>query len=311
MPGRLRLADALGVRPGDVIALTGAGGKSTAMLRLAAELAADGLRVLTTTTTRMARSEAALPPLSLALGDPPTLPGDLSQSLETHRHVFLYSHDAPPDKVRGFEPAWVDAHLAVYPAADVLLVEADGGRRRPFKAPYDHEPPIPTTATCVVPTAGLSVLGQPLDETHVYNPEAISLYTGTPPGAPITPALLAPVLSAPSLGLRNVPPAARVIPLLNQATDASLPAAREAAVRLASVPRIAQVLIGAVAGEWPVWEVHSPVAAVVLAAGQSTRMGQPKLLLPWGDGRHDHPCDGRAGAGCGAGGGRRRYRGTP
>lgn len=30
-------------------------------------------------------------------------------------------------------------------------------------------------------------------------------------------------------------------------------------------------------------DADGPVAAVVLAAGQSRRMGQPKLLLPWGD----------------------------
>ena len=29
---------------------------------------------------------------------------------------------------------------------------------------------------------------------------------------------------------------------------------------------------------------NKPVAAVILAAGESRRMGQPKLLLPWGDG---------------------------
>lgn len=282
MPAGLRLADALRARPGDVIAFTGAGGKTSALLRLAAELDARGLRVLTTTTTRMALTEAGQPPLALALGDPPVLPPDLAQALEQKRHVFLYSRQEPPGKVRGFDAAWVDAHLAAYPGADVLLVEADGARRLPLKAPHAHEPPIPAAATCVVPTAGLSVLGQPLDEAHVYNAAAIIAHTGAPPGSAVTPALIASVLGASALGLKNVPPGARVAPLLNQATAGVLPAAREAAARLASVPRIEQVLIGAVSGDPPVWERHRPVAAVVLAAGQSTRMGQPKLLLPWG-----------------------------
>jgi molybdenum cofactor cytidylyltransferase len=35
----------------------------------------------------------------------------------------------------------------------------------------------------------------------------------------------------------------------------------------------------------PAQEVHGRVAAVILAAGRSTRMGQLKQLLPWGSGR--------------------------
>jgi molybdenum cofactor cytidylyltransferase len=30
------------------------------------------------------------------------------------------------------------------------------------------------------------------------------------------------------------------------------------------------------------WKVNSKVTAIILAAGQSRRMGQPKMLLPWG-----------------------------
>ena len=59
----MTLAEALGVRAGEVVAFIGAGGKTTAMYRLAADLAARGLQVIVTTTTKILppdRPEVAL-----------------------------------------------------------------------------------------------------------------------------------------------------------------------------------------------------------------------------------------------------------
>jgi molybdenum cofactor cytidylyltransferase len=44
------------------------------------------------------------------------------------------------------------------------------------------------------------------------------------------------------------------------------------------------VALGAVQSDPPIYELRQRVAAVVLAAGMSTRMGRSKVLLPW-DGR--------------------------
>jgi len=85
-----------------------------------------------------------------------------------------------------------------------------------------------------------------------------------------------------------VPPGARVIPLINKVdTPEALALARETAARLLDAPRIDAVAIGALraAEPDPVREVWGRVAAVVLAAGRSTRMGQPKPTLPWGNGQ--------------------------
>ena len=47
------LREALRVQRGDVVSFVGAGGKTAALFRLAAELRAEGWRVLATTTTRL------------------------------------------------------------------------------------------------------------------------------------------------------------------------------------------------------------------------------------------------------------------
>ncbi len=281
----MNLAQALAVQPGDVVAFVGAGGKTHAMFRLASELVAQGLRVLTTTTTRIAQSELSHAPYTEALGESIRPPEMLSSLLEQHRHVFLFTRlEDRQRKVRGMPPAWLDENLVGYPGVDVLLVESDGSRRLPMKAPLPHEPAVPLSANVVVPVIGLDVLGKPLDEKHVYGADHIRKLTGHPLDVPVTPALVAAALMHPRLSLKGVPPGARIMPLLNKVTAKTLPQAQDIARRVLTDLNIERVLIGAVKENDPVWEVRRRVGAIILGAGQSRRMGQPKLLMPWGDG---------------------------
>jgi molybdenum cofactor cytidylyltransferase len=165
---------------------------------------------------------------------------------------------------------------------DVVIVEADGSRRLPFKAPAAHEPVIPTSATIVVPIVGLDVLGQSLDAEHVHRPEIVAELTGAALGDPVTPAMIAAVLAHPQGGAKGMPPNARLIPFLNKAEDeATLAAAREIARLLLKQPRIDGVLIGATQADDPVREVWGRTGAVVLAAGEAKRFGALKQVLPW------------------------------
>jgi molybdenum cofactor cytidylyltransferase len=275
----VRLADALAVKKGDVVAFVGGGGKTSALFRLARELAAAGWRVLSTTTTRIAREELARAPHRVTLD----VLADFPDVLAHHSNSFLYDRPEGEDKIRGPSPEWVDAHLVGAGGFDALLIEADGSRRLPFKAPSPREPALPHGVTLVVNTAGLDTLGKPLDEKHVYGADVIHARTGHPIGAPVTPELVAQVLAHPDMGLRRVPDTARFGVLLNQADESGLDEAREIAwLALKAEMRVSRVLIGAVRANEPVFEAHRRVGAVVLAAGLSTRMGQPKMLLPWG-----------------------------
>ena len=53
---------------------------------------------------------------------------------------------------------------AVFPFADVVLVEADGSKRMPLKMPRQGEPVLPETCDFLVTVAGLSALGQPWEQ---------------------------------------------------------------------------------------------------------------------------------------------------
>ncbi len=283
----MRLADALRVQRGDMVAFVGAGGKTSALFRLAHELRADGWRVIGTTTTRLARHEIQNVPCSIAVGAG-TSPAMVRECLDEHGFIFLYSsEDLNRDKIIGLAPETL-SHLVDAVNSDVLLIEADGSRRLPLKAPRGNEPVLPADVSLVVPVAGIDALGQPLDEAHVFNVARIIERYGFPEGEPVIPPWMALTLRDPELGLRGVPEQARVVGLLNKIPLNGYERARArvvAQIMLRST-RVEAVALAAVQSPAnPVHEVQQRVAAVVLAAGQSQRMGRSKPLLPWGDGQ--------------------------
>lgn len=279
----MKLAQALDIQRGDVVAFVGAGGKTTAMFRLADELVAEGWRVVTTTTTRIAQEELNRAPQRIGVGHSMKLPPSLSEQIEQHRHVFVFARLEQDSKVRGVSQAWFDENLTAASGIDALLVEADGSRRLPMKAPLPHEPVIPASATVVVPVVGMDALGQPLAEETVYGADAIEKVIGYPAGQPVTPRLIAAVLLHPRLGLKHVPRRARIAPLLNKVNDGALPDARQVADYLLTDINVERALVGAVQEADPIREARRRVGAVILAAGESKRMGEPKLLMPWGE----------------------------
>ncbi len=260
----------------------GAGGKTSALFRLGWELTARGWRVVATTTTRVAADEARQAPLALKVSHQSSA-DRVFGALNQYRFVFVYER-IQGAKALGLDPEMTGLLLDRV-NSDVLLVEADGARRLPLKAPYAHEPVIPSGTTRVVLVAGVDVLGKPLDDEHVYNPEAMVERYGYPPGEAIRWPWLASVLRDEQLGLRNVGPGIPVTVLLNKvpAEGVIRRRARLIASLLLRSPRIQAVAIGEVRSPAePIHEVRRPVAAIVLAAGLSSRMGTFKVLLPWG-----------------------------
>ena len=278
----MRLTDALRLAPGQTVALTGAGGKTAALRRLVQELAPD-TPLLLTTTTRLGREQNSLAAHHLVLiGDRP-LP-DLTAALERHRSVLVTG------ELLEAEGKWTaPAHLpalrqAALQAGAVLLVEADGARGRSFKAPAQHEPVVPDFAELVVPVAGLDAVGQPIDSAAVHRPERVSDLLGLPMQERLLPEHLARVLVSAQGGLKNVPRQAEVRVLLNKCDDEErLADGRKVAGLMLdrSAHPIQAVILASLEADPPVWEVHGRVAGIVLAAGESSRLGVPKQLIPW------------------------------
>ncbi|MBC8264532.1 MAG: molybdenum cofactor cytidylyltransferase [Anaerolineales bacterium] len=313
------LHQALEVKVNDVISFVGAGGKTTAALRLMEELAGIQRRVVFTTTTKI------LEPIPrgneyLLLADEEEALAQVPELLTRYPKVFLAQRrleevdltalgesdrDYPmrPNKVEGVRLSVVD-HLAQRLSKTVILIEADGARHRALKAPAAYEPVVPASTTILVPMADLTVLGKPLTEKHVHRPELVADLTGAAIGELVTVEMVATVLSHPQGGLKGLPEQARAIPILNQMEQARpLDEACEIAHLVLRNERIERVIIASLRASEPVLEVipmtndqisiinrqsaignrqSAAVAAIVLAAGESQRFGQPKQLLPVG-----------------------------
>jgi molybdenum cofactor cytidylyltransferase len=274
----MNLQQAFDIVRGDVVAFIGGGGKTSTLLNLGYELAEAGWRVTATTTTHIAADQLQLFPHTITLAKGAVA---ISSALNHHRFVFLH------DETRGNHvygpPTDYISRLLDSVDSDVLLIEADSARGLPLKAPYDHEPVIPLETSLVVPVASLSVLGQELDENHVYNAQAIMERYGFIEGARIKSPWVAQVLRDEELGLRGVPDKARVIALLNQvpAQGYLRGRARLIARLVLRSQRVQGVAIGSARGADPISEVQRSIGAIVLAAGMSKRMGQHKILMPW------------------------------
>ncbi|MCY4145131.1 MAG: selenium cofactor biosynthesis protein YqeC [Chloroflexi bacterium] len=260
----MRLQTAFGVVPGDVVAFVGAGGKSSLLVGLGYELAEAGWRVLATTTSRLATEQLSLFPRAISCRADARV---ISKALTDDQFVLLHD-DIRAGAVYGPPLSWT-RDLLDRVDSDILLVEADDAAGLPFKAPRADEPQIPLETSLVVPVASLRALGVPLDEAHVYNPQAMIDRYGFARNSPVRSAWLAQVLRDETLGLRGLPPAARVVVYLNQVPARGYVRGRARLIARLCLqsPRVYGVAMGSVRGKNPVGELQRAVGAVLLSAG--------------------------------------------
>jgi probable selenium-dependent hydroxylase accessory protein YqeC len=215
------------------IAITGAGGKTSLMYALAREIASEGRKVITTTTTKIFPPNPVQSPRLILLSEDPQV-SRLPEEFRAVHHVTVGGRIIPSTgKIDGLDDAALRTCLGF---ADHLLVEADGAAGRPVKAPEEWEPVIPTMSDLVIPVLGVDCLGKPATDRWVFRLERFLSVTDLQMGDTITPGALARLLAHPQGALKGAGVHARIIPFLNKEdllSDGS--AVREIADQLAGL----------------------------------------------------------------------------
>lgn len=268
----LSLNKALRIKQPINIAFVGAGGKTTAMFQLARQLRS----AIVATTTHLGPWETDLADrfLTWAAQDPfPEISSTAGVTLITgpidplkNRYGSLNTRQM--ETLRQF----AESHKLP------LLIEADGSRKLPLKAPAEHEPVIPAFVEMVVVVSGLSGLGQPLAEENIHRAAQFAALSGLNLGKNVTAAGLTKALNHAEGGLKNIPAGARRVALLNQADSAEIQSTAGRSIAGALLNQYDSVLIASLKDE-KIHAAFEPVAGIILAAGQAARFGKPKQLL--------------------------------
>ncbi|HIE25313.1 MAG TPA: putative selenium-dependent hydroxylase accessory protein YqeC, partial [Anaerolineales bacterium] len=209
---KLSIAKALRLAqiPPPRVAFVGAGGKTTAIFKVARELAP----CIVTTTTHLGAWQADKADRHIVI-----------RKEEDHNQlesiafsgIILVTGKKEGERLNSLPAkslAWLKnfANHHCLP----LLIEADGARQKPLKAPKESEPVIPRFIDTVVVVAGLSGIGKELNDESVYNAKKFAELGKIKEGEKITVESLIKVLLHKKGGLSKIPKESKKIALLTQ-----------------------------------------------------------------------------------------------
>jgi len=198
----------------ELLSLVGAGGKTSIMFRLAQELKASGKKVLVTTTTNIAFSEA--------------LQAD-HLIIDSSKETCFLSNVEPgaivclgggvlnvKGKLKGVDRGLISEIYQKH-FFDYIIVEADGSKRKPIKAPAQYEPVIPGETTRTIGVIGLDALDKTITGEHVHRPDLFCSVTGKSMGDLIDRRCLINLILSEDGLFKDVPQGCRKHVVFNQA----------------------------------------------------------------------------------------------
>lgn len=203
----LRQAAGLTGIPSPVVSAAGAGGKTSAIRRLAQEYIESGQRVIVTTTTHMMvedRPWFLLEPSAEKMGE----------LLAAYGQAWVGT-PAPGGKMQGVPCEFLDK---IWKMGLPVLIEADGARKLPLKVPGEQEPVIRPETTHVLSVYGLDAVGQRMEDV-CFRPERAAELLDKKITERVTAEDIAFLAASDRAGRKGCPPEAVYTVVLNKADD--------------------------------------------------------------------------------------------
>jgi probable selenium-dependent hydroxylase accessory protein YqeC len=226
------------------------------MYRLVRELAAAGVPVIATTTTRILEpAEGTMPEVALGEGNASHI--EVLRGMVEGRGFALTGSREAGGKIIGHSPEFVDSIRLENPDW-VVVSECDGARGKSLKVPEAHEPPLPSLTSVYVVVIGADCMGERVNSAAVYNPEAVARVAGVTADALVDDGVVAATVLSPESYSGRKPAGARMSVLVNKVNPGDvLPAGDECtpvednpvialANRLLSSGKVDGVVIGSV-----------------------------------------------------------------
>ena len=243
------LSDLIDLPASPLVAIIGAGGKTTTMYTLAGELAQRGKRIITTTTTQIFSPQTGETDKLIIASDTNSLLNAIEEAWQQYQRVTIAGTVLRTEKLAGLEPEQ-PYELLVKSGADAAIVEADGARHRMIKAPAEYEPVIPLQTNVALLMMSAEAINQPLSESIAHRPELVAKVTGINVGDILSPAVIARLMTSEQGALKHIPESATAYLLITHASMTPNAAIRELASLALRSSRLTGVLSSEIAGLW-------------------------------------------------------------
>lgn len=243
------LSDLIDLPSNPLVAIIGAGGKTTTMYTLAGELALRGKRVITTTTTQIFYPQPGETDKLIIASDTHDLLNAIEEAWQQNQRITIAGSVLRTEKLAGLDFEQPHEFL-VKSGADAVIVEADGARHRKIKAPAEYEPVIPLQTNVALLLMSAEAINQPLSDSIAHRPELVAKVTGINIGDILSPAVVARLVTSEQGALKHIPETATTYLLITHASMAQKAVICELASLVLRSPGLTGVLSSEMPGLW-------------------------------------------------------------